>query len=167
MVRSGDLVKASNAEFVVIKRGPQCNLSCATCAALQDLAFPVRCDPPQGCLGMDTERNRVETDSDLICRFLISNNLMQWRSRFLKDGGHAFFSWLVMPQLYKPQGIWPAVRISLWMELQSFVSEDPVQAVLQTLRPESSSHDLSLEVVGTVGTQFSDAPVRGTHGVLF
>ena len=27
--------------------------------------------------------------------------------------------------------------------------------------PESSSHDLSLEVVGTVGTQFSDAPVRG------
>jgi hypothetical protein len=56
VVRSGDLVKASNAEFVVIKRGPQCNLSCATCAALQDLAFPVRCDPPQGCLGMDTER---------------------------------------------------------------------------------------------------------------
>ena len=27
--------------------------------------------------------------------------------------------------------------------------------------PESSSHDLSLEVVGTVGTQFLDAPVRG------
>lgn len=75
----------------------------------------------RAALGWTRSENRVETDSDLICRFLISNNLMQWRSRFLKDGGHAFFSWLVMPQLYKPQGIWPAVRISLWMELQSFV----------------------------------------------
>ena len=35
VVRSGDLVKASDADFVVIKRGPQCNL-CNLCSVEDD-----------------------------------------------------------------------------------------------------------------------------------
>ena len=87
---------------------------------------------------------------------------------FLKRWWTCFFSWLVMPQLYKPQGIWPAVRISLWMELQSFVFRRSSSGRVANFANQKARLTICLlKWLVQLVHSFQTRQCVGTHGVLF